>query len=693
MNFESTVWLYLTPVIVLITGGIIAFGLRRREALLGKFAATRLLDQLTEKASNTRTLIKAACIIIALAALGIALARPQYGVEWSERKARGLDIVFVMDSSKSMLATDMRPTRLDRAKLAVIDLIERLESDRIGLVAFAGRAFLQAPPTLDYAAFRESLDAVGPATMTSGGSDIGNALKEAEKAFPKDNNFKVIILLTDGEDLGGNAIATATAAAKNGIKVYSIGIGTPEGEYLRIRNDQGEEEFIRDEQGQPVRSQLDEATLQQIAQLTGGTYSRLSAQSLESLYASVISTLPREEREAELQEKPIERFQWAIATAIILLVLEILIRRRSNIHIQAAIILATTLTFSPQSAEAQDLPLPESIEEEVIEEEVAPLPEDPRIAYNQAYEALTGGDIATATTLYNQSIQKTDDLHLQRDALYNLAHSTYQTARQTYDAGDLEKAIEQIKASEGLFNSVLEIDPIDNSPAEDLQKVEAVRKAMEAIQQQEQDQEQQENQDQEESQDQEQQDQEDQESQDGEDQEGENSQDQQDGEQGEQDQQDGEQSDSQDQESSEQSQDQQQDGEQSDRQDQEGSESDQEGDSQQSEESQSEGSEQQESTGNPAEDMEEQEAQEGQQQQEASDEEQAGEESPQATPGEETEESGEENASQAGSTMVPLEGMSPEDATALLESLRDGEKLLPFIEQGTPQKRGHIKDW
>lgn len=674
MNFENTVWLYLTPAIVLIAGGMIAFGLRRRESLLSKFAATRLLDQLTEKASHTRTLIKAMCILIALTALGIALARPQYGIEFSERKARGLDIVFVMDSSKSMLATDIRPTRLDRAKLAVIDLIERLESDRIGLVAFAGRAFLQAPPTLDYAAFRESLDAVGPETMTSGGSDIGNAIKEAEKAFPKDNNFKIIILLTDGEDLGGSAIATATAAAKNGIKIYSIGIGTPEGEYLRIRNGQGKEEFIRDDQGQPVRSQLDEATLQQIAQLTGGTYSRLSAQSLESLYASVISTLPREERSAELQEKPIERFQWAIATAIIFLVMEVLIRRRSSAHIQTAIILATALALSPQATEAQDLPLPESIESEAVEE-VAPLPEDPRIAYNQAYDALTSGDIETATTLYNQSIQHTEDLKLQRDGIYNLAHSTYQAARQTYQAGDLENAIEQIKASEALFNSVQEIDPTDSAADEDLQKVKTVREAMEAIQQQQEQNQDQENQDQE---NQDQEEQEDQESEDGQDQEGE---DQESGEQQEQE------SDEQEQEN----QDQQQDGEQSDSENQEGSESEQDGDSQQSDQSESEQSEQQESSGDPAEDMEEQEqeAQQGQEQEDEAPEEQEGE-TPQPTEGEESDE---ENGDQAGASMVPIEGMTAEDATALLESLRGGEKLLPFVEQGTPQKRGPVKDW
>ena len=184
MSFEDPVWLRITPILVLLFGGILAYGFRRRDALLGRFVASRLIDQLTEKASLTRAWIKAGCILLAVLAIGIAHARPQLGVEWSERKARGLDIVFILDSSKSMLATDLRPTRLDRAKLAIIDLVERLEGDRIGLIAFAGQAFLQTPPTLDYSAFYESLDAIDPSIMTSGGSDLGNAIDEATKAFP-----------------------------------------------------------------------------------------------------------------------------------------------------------------------------------------------------------------------------------------------------------------------------------------------------------------------------------------------------------------------------------------------------------------------------------------------------------------------------------------------------------------------------
>ena len=188
---------------------------------------------------------------------------------------------------------------------------------------------LRAAPT-------ESLDAVDPTIMTSGGSDLGIALEEAAQAFPSENNVKVVVLLTDGEDLSGKVADAAETARESGIRVFAIGIGTPEGEYLKIRNAEGIEEFVRDSKGQPVRSQLDESTLKQIAQATNGQYSRLSGDSLDRLYNSVISTLPREERESELQEIRTERFQWAIGAALLFLVLEILVRQRRSARIHAS---------------------------------------------------------------------------------------------------------------------------------------------------------------------------------------------------------------------------------------------------------------------------------------------------------------------------------------------------------------------
>lgn len=453
MTFATPIWLALTPLIALVAAVLISLSWRQRSTLLRQFAAARLLERLTEKASLQRKLLKSALIVAAFCALGLALARPQFGVEWTQQKARGLDIVFALDTSKSMLATDLRPTRLERSKLAILDLVERLESDRIGLVAFAGQAFLQTPPTLDYSAFRESLRATDPSILSRGGSDLGRAIEEAAKAFPAQNNVKVVILLTDGEDLRGQALDAARRAVDESIQIFTIGIGTPEGEYLRIRNEQGIEEFVRDNKGQPVRSRLDEPTLQQIAQISGGSYLRLGTGTLDTFYDSVLAALPREERESELQEIPIERFQWLLAAALTFLVMEKLIRSRRLGLAQSSGLLLALLIATPQSSEANP--------------------------YNEAHAALKAGDYALANDLYTEAMQQSDDRQLQRDALYNMGHATYQIGRNAYDQGDVEAALNAFRSAEKLFGSALELDPNDSGIGQDLERARLVRETVE----------------------------------------------------------------------------------------------------------------------------------------------------------------------------------------------------------------------
>jgi Ca-activated chloride channel family protein len=696
MSFEAPIWLYLTPLLLLLFGAVVIYGFQQRDALLGRFAASRLLNQLTEQASRPRTWIKAACVLLAVAAIAIALARPQYGVEWSERKARGLDIVFVLDSSKSMLATDLRPTRLDRAKLAIIDLVERLESDRIGLVAFAGQAFLQTPPTLDYSAFRESLEAVDPGIMTSGGSDLGTALKEASEAFPSENNVKVVVLLTDGEDLGGQAIEAARAAGSEGIQVFAIGIGTTEGEYLKIRNEEGIEEFVRNADGQPVLSQLDEATLQQIAQFTGGSYSRLSSESLDQLYTNVIATLPREERESELQEIRVERFQWLLSAALIFLVLETLIRRRRSASIQASALLIAVLALHPSEARAQaETPINVTMEAE------ANISTDARSLYNRAYETLHAGDYEAATELYERALSNTQDLKLQADALYNMGHVAYQQGRSLYESGDPQAALEQMKRAEQRFQAAQEIAPDDRSIEEDLKQIRQVREAIEKfLEQQKQQQDQQQD-----SSDQEQQDQEQASDQSGDSQE-----------------QDSQQSD--DTQESQPNQDESQQGHQQDQQGQQSpdssdpSDQDQQGQQGEQDDQDPQGQQPQDSPQDPSRqpgqpDQNQQETDPGDSSQGTPQEStedpvddipqpQAGEESeePSAQNQEQTNipEPGEGDAAEGQSDAGSLSGeavggMTEAEAAALLDSLRGKETLLPFIDSQRSGRNRDIRDW
>ncbi|MFP4156481.1 MAG: VWA domain-containing protein, partial [Opitutales bacterium] len=482
MTFEDPTWLHLSPALVLASAGLLALGFRRRSHLLARFAAPRLLEQLTERASLRRSFVKAALIVLAVAAISLALARPQYGVEWSQQKARGLDIVFALDSSKSMLATDLSPTRLDRAKLAILDLLTRLESDRIGLVAFAGQAFLQTPPTLDYAAFRESLEATGPSMLSRGGSDLGRALKEAAGAFPNENNVKVVLLLTDGEDLGGQALEAAEEAAEAGIQVFAIGVGTPEGTYLRVRNADGNEEFVRDNQGQPVRSQLDEATLQQIAQLTGGRYTRLNDGALDELYDSVLATLPREERESELKEVKIERFQWFLSAAICCLILERLIRRRNSRSAAARLLILAALGSASQTTPHTTEQSPELVPAGLHLLATAADHDDSTVdPAALAHEAMQNRDYAKALERYETAVRETADRMHQRDLLYNMGHAQHQIARQTYETGNLEQALVEMQRAEDYFKSAAEVDPHDDTTLEDAEKTAQIRKQIEQL--------------------------------------------------------------------------------------------------------------------------------------------------------------------------------------------------------------------
>jgi Ca-activated chloride channel family protein len=660
MSFEDPVWFTITPILLLLFGGMLTYGFRRRDALLGRFAASRLLEQLTERASFTRTWIKAGCILLAVLAIGTALARPQLGVEWSERKARGLDIVFILDSSKSMLATDLRPTRLDRAKLAIIDLVERLESDRIGLIAFAGQAFLQTPPTLDYSAFHESLDAIDPSIMTSGGSNLGNAINEATEAFPSENNVKVALLLTDGEDLSGNAATAAATAREDGIQVYAIGIGTPEGEYLRIRNEQGIEEFVRDANGQPVLSKLDEDTLQAIAQATGGNYSRLSSDSIDQFYNSIIARLPREARKSELQEIRIERFQWALTAALLFLVFDILIRSRRSTKIHTSLIALLIFGFLPNDSQAQVALASEDTEAPQAD---APQMTDARISYNSAYKALTEGDFTGAMQGYETALTQTGDLALQGKALYNLAHATYQQGRKSYESGDPQTALNQVKKAEALFQSAQEIATSDRSIQADIEQVSQVREAIEKLIEQQEPEDQQEtpegsqqNQDpSDEAEDSEN-------SPGGEQSEG--------GEKGE--------------ESSEQS-NQNQEGSEGDSSEESGDPQNQES-ADEGEESESAQSANQESTQDPVDDIPQPQA--GKEDEGPEDEEgqQAG--TPEASEGESN------KGDQAGSmSSEAIEGMTEAEAAALLDSLRGKESLLPFNNQARGERLSDTRDW
>src|SRR5437762_10037493 len=222
---------------------------RKRQELVTQFIQARLLPALSVGISPGRLKIRLACLVLAVICLILALARPQWGFDWEEAKQRGLDIVIAIDTSKSMLAEDIAPNRLARAKLSALDLMQQARSDRLGLVAFAGSAFLQCPLTVDDVAFRQSVESLDVNTIPQGGTALAEAIETAVTAFKEGENYKVLVLFTDGEDHDSGVLEAAKKAAQAGLQIFTIGIGSAEGELLPIKDGKGCTDYVRDEQG------------------------------------------------------------------------------------------------------------------------------------------------------------------------------------------------------------------------------------------------------------------------------------------------------------------------------------------------------------------------------------------------------------------------------------------------------------
>src|SRR5258706_4559645 len=243
-----------------------------------------------------------------------------WGFHWEEVRGEGIDLVVALDTSKSMLATDVAPNRLARAKLAVQDLLAELQGDRIGLVAFAGSAFVQCPLTLDQNAFGESLDAVEVGLIPRGGTNLTAAIDASLAAFEgHQGSHQALVLITDGEDHEGKVEEAVKHATERGVKVFTVGIGTAEGELIPTGGT-----FLKDRKGQVVKSRLDEETLKKLAIDTDGVYLHAAGTDLglSALYREHIATMEKRELESTLERRYEHRFQIPLALALVLLVFE-----------------------------------------------------------------------------------------------------------------------------------------------------------------------------------------------------------------------------------------------------------------------------------------------------------------------------------------------------------------------------------
>jgi Ca-activated chloride channel family protein len=307
--------------------------MRRRKQLIGKFIARPLLPEIAASLNIRKEYLKAALISAAIIFLLLALTRPQLGFRWEEFKQQGLDVIFAVDTSKSMLAEDIRPNRLERTKLAIQDMIGRLRGDRIGLIAFSGEAFLLCPLTLDYGGFLLGLQDLSIDTIPRGGTSVSLAIREATKVFePGEKRYRVMVLVSDGEEHEGHAIKAAEEAKKEMIKIFCIGVGSKRGDYIPIIDEKGNKSFLLDKSGRRVKTYLNEDLLKKIAFITNGAYvhSTITDFGLGTIYREKISTLEKREVTAKKRKYYHERFQIPLVLAIILLCLESIITSRKG---------------------------------------------------------------------------------------------------------------------------------------------------------------------------------------------------------------------------------------------------------------------------------------------------------------------------------------------------------------------------
>ena len=303
---------------------------RQRTARLAQLISSEVWKTVIPRHKTRRNRQRTLFRVLAILCIGLALTRPQWGFKMEEVQQRGLDIIVVLDTSKSMLAAGIKPNRLQQAQWAVRDFARHLNGDRIGLIAFAGSSFLQCPVTIDYAAFTMMLNDLYAGIIPRGGTAIEQALDQTLKSFdPASEADRVIILITDGEDHEGDPLRIVKKLKDKNVRLYSIGVGTATGELIPAADGRG---YLKDAQGQVVKSTLNETLLEKLASSTGGFYVRSAPGDfgLDRIYKQGIAGLQRNQQETRLAKVYQERFGWFAAAGLLFLCAEALVKRSTK---------------------------------------------------------------------------------------------------------------------------------------------------------------------------------------------------------------------------------------------------------------------------------------------------------------------------------------------------------------------------
>ncbi len=327
-RFEEPTYLYLLLLLPFLAAFYLYSNYRRRKAIR-KFGDPVLMAQLMPDVSKYRPDVKFWLVFAAIGLFAVLLARPQFGSKLETVKRQGVEVMIALDISNSMLAQDVQPSRLEKAKRLVAQLVDKMENDKVGMIVFAGDAFTQLPITSDYISAKMFLESINPSLISKQGTAIGAAINLATRSFtPQEGVGRAVIVITDGENHEGGAVEATKAAAEKGIQVSVLGVGMPDGAPIPV---EGTNDFRRDRDGNVVVTRLNEQMCQEIAQAGDGIYVRVdNSNAAQKVIAQEINKMAKADVETQVYTEFNEQFQ-AVAWIILLLLLaEMLILERKN---------------------------------------------------------------------------------------------------------------------------------------------------------------------------------------------------------------------------------------------------------------------------------------------------------------------------------------------------------------------------
>ena len=455
--FSDPAWLYAGLFATVAVATFLWWSEIRKTRRLQRFAAEKLVAGLAATRSRGKTATSCTLLVFAVFLLFAALARPQWGIHQRKTVPSGIDILIALDVSQSMLARDVRPNRIERVKLGISNLLDEVKGDRLGLIAFAGTSFLQCPLTLDHSAFRRTLREMDVGVIKMQGTDLANPIEEAGRSFSKGDNDRFLIMISDGEDLEQRGLNKAKEAAKEGIRIYTIGIGSKKGSRIPLESiEEQAQDFLKDPSGKVVITTMDDSNLRAIAEATGGKYYPVGptgeglAKVVEELQA-----IGQRKRHAMLTEVlPIERYQPFLLIVVILLLCEFLLGNRIRAHAPGSALVLFLLLFLSGCLRNDNVKRAEEAHENKDYDQAAAFYEaelnatlakdvqvEPRLYLNTGLAHLQAGNLARAETLLEQALDKTmGEPTIQSTILNALGNLRYAEANLALDAQNVVSA-------------------------------------------------------------------------------------------------------------------------------------------------------------------------------------------------------------------------------------------------------------